>query len=1132
MQPEENVNQQPHQTAGRLRAFAKSRLVVAGLVALLVYTLSGFFLAPWLVRQQLPSLVEKHLGAKGSVDVVRINPFLLSLEAENLTIAEKSGNPVIEVGRLLVDFEASSLLRWAWVFREIRIERPVLSAEQDSGGNLNLARLHGTAPPEPSGNRATEPAGSPRLLLQNFSITGGIFRFTDRTLQPAAVAQFDPVSFEVHDISTLPDHRGKHTLTARLPGGGSLRWQGKFSLAPLDFGGSLRLEDARLATLWRFLRDRLLIAEPAGSYALGLDYRVRHQGGALDVQGSNLSLHMKDLVVARSGNAAPLGKITSIALEDGRFDLGQRSIGFNTARITDGSVNVTINRDGTPDWATLVRSTPAAATPANEETATGKPWRLALPKIEVGPLALTLVDHSRTKPLTVRLSAETALDLDLSLGAQPQLTASNIAVKLGGLRIQSGDDQSPLVTLTAAELTNGHFNLQQQNFSAGALRLSGGKTILVRDAEGNLNLASAFASRKAAPDSRSAFGFSLAQAEIRNHAVSFTDRTFQPALAYDLDPVRAAASRISMPFKSASPVELTLRVKQGGSLQIKGSVDPQKQVADVRVGLSALALQPAAVLLKRYATLDLASGKADISGRLQWNGAKNPIALRYTGSAAIADVDLKLASGERLSSWKRLSAADMNIDLGEKQITIARIDLVEPYARLHINKDRSTNLAGIMVPQKSPAAAEPPATDRMAIRIDRVAVERGAMDFTDLGLVLPFSTHIKSLDGAISGLSSDENSRASLKLEGRVDEFGLARAEGAVQPFSPKKFTDIAVSFRNVALTSLSPYSATFAGRKIASGKLSLNLEYKLDNSKLVGDNKILLDQFTLGERVESPSAINLPLDLAIALLTDNDGKIDLAVPVSGNVDNPEFSYGHLVWQAIRTVITRIVTAPFRALGALFGGGSDPSAGTIVFDPGSSRLLPTEQEKLRRIADGLQKRPQLKLIVQGQFHKDSDGQALRKQAVRAELARREGLKLPAGEDPGPVAFGNPKTQRALENMLGERAGSDAAAKFTDAFRQKTGKETSRVNAVLALMGRGAGDGALYEAMYQRLIELQPLTGAALTELAANRGSAVTNAFIQRLKFDPSRLGSKPATASDETTKNGVPIKLDFEAGKS
>lgn len=406
-------------------------------------------------------------------------------------------------------------------------------------------------------------------------------------------------------------------------------------------------------------------------------------------------------------------------------------------------------------------------------------------------------------------------------------------------------------------------------------------------------------------------------------------------------------------------------------------------------------------------------------------------------------------------------------------------------------------------------------------------MERGEMDFSDLSLVLPFAVRIQALGGSVSGLSSAADARASLKLEGRVDEFGLARAEGALQPFTPKKFTDIAVTFRNIALASLSPYTATFAGRRIASGKLSLDLQYKLDNSQLAGDNKILLEQFTLGERVESPTAINLPLDLAIALLTDSDGKIDLAVPVSGNVDSPEFSYGHVIWQAIRTVITRVVTAPFRALGALFGSGAE-TLGDIVFDPGSARILPTEYEKLRRIAEGLQKRPQLKLLVQGLFHPDSDGLALRTQAVRAELAAREGLKLAPGEDPGPVGYDNAKTQRALESMLDARAGGNATAQFAEAFRKTAGREVSRVNPVLAVMGRGAGDRALYVALLQKLIELQPLPAPALTELATARAHAISRAFTTRLKLDPARLGSKPTAASEETVKNGVPVKLSFE----
>ena len=291
----------------------------------------------------------------------------------------------------------------------------------------------------------------------------------------------------------------------------------------------------------------------------------------------------------------------------------------------------------------------------------------------------------------------------------------------------------------------------------------------------------------------------------------------------------------------------------------------------------------------------------------------------------------------------------------------------------------------------------------MAIGVERVRVEGGAMDFADFSLVLPFATFIKDLNGSASGLSSAADSRANLKFEGGVADYGLARAEGTIQPFAPKKFTDIAVAFRNIELIPMSPYTATFAGRKIASGKVSLDLQYKIENSKLLGDNKMVLDKFTLGERVESPTAVNLPLDLAIALLTDSNGKIDLALPVSGDVDNPEFSYGHVVWQAIRTVLTRIVTAPFRALGSLFGSGAE-TLGDIVFDAGGARVLPTEQEKLRRVAEGLQKRPQLKLQIQGTWHKDVDARALRARAVRADLAAREGTKLAPGEDPGPVAF--------------------------------------------------------------------------------------------------------------------------------
>ena len=165
--------------------------------------------------------------------------------------------------------------------------------------------------------------------------------------------------------------------------------------------------------------------------------------------------------------------------------------------------------------------------------------------------------------------------------------------------------------------------------------------------------------------------------------------------------------------------------------------------------------------------------------------------------------------------------------------------------------------------------------------------------------MLPFAAKVQDLEGSIQGASTDRASRATVRLEGRVDEYGLARVNGSLRPFQPTSFLDLNVVFRNVEMPPLSAYSATFAGRRIASGRLALDLQYKINDRVLAGDNRIVLEKFTLGERVESPGALSLPLDLAVALLTDSDGKIDIAVPVRGNVDDPKFSYGQVIWQAI-----------------------------------------------------------------------------------------------------------------------------------------------------------------------------------------------------------------------------------------
>jgi hypothetical protein len=282
-----------------------------------------------------------------------------------------------------------------------------------------------------------------------------------------------------------------------------------------------------------------------------------------------------------------------------------------------------------------------------------------------------------------------------------------------------------------------------------------------------------------------------------------------------------------------------------------------------------------------------------------------------------------------------------------------------------------------------------------------------------------------------------------MKVEGRVDEFGLARLEGSVQPFKPTAFMDLAVLFRNVDMPTLSPYTITFAGRRVSSGKLSLDLRYKINEGQLAGENRVVLEKFTLGEKVQSEGALDLPLDLAVALLTDSDGKIDLTVPVAGNVDDPKFDYSAVIWQAVKIVLTKIVTAPFRALASLFGGGSGENYEAVAFDPGRAVLLPPEQEKLKQVADGLAKRPQIVLVAEGRTG-PADLAALQQRDVALAVGALLGQPAPAPGTPLPsVNVTDAKTQRALEAIFVERNSSEALGKFVAETGKARGKEVER-----------------------------------------------------------------------------------------
>ncbi|MGH8522567.1 MAG: hypothetical protein ACREU9_14350, partial [Gammaproteobacteria bacterium] len=242
---------------------------------------------------------------------------------------------------------------------------------------------------------------------------------------------------------------------------------------------------------------------------------------------------------------------------------------------------------------------------------------------------------------------------------------------------------------------------------------------------------------------------------------------------------------------------------------------------------------------------------------------------------------------------------------------------------------------------------------------------------------------------------------------------------------------------------------------------------------------------------------------------------------------HPEFSVGHLVWQAIVNLITTAVTAPFKALGALVGGEEGIDA--ILFRPGIDKIPPPEREKLAKVAEALTKRPKIALTVHGAYDPAADGEALRSMQVRRALAQELEVDLQPGEDPGPVAVDNAETQRALEALSDERDGEKAIEKFEASYENSQGKKPKRVSAILSLMGRGSEDIDFYEKLFQHLIDKAPLATADLEALAVRRGTAVIKELTNQAGFDPSRATAGEIERVPDTQADSVPTKLELGA---
>ena len=608
--------------------------------------------------------------------------------------------------------------------------------------------------------------------------------------------------------------------------------------------------------------------------------------------------------------------------------------------------------------------------------------------------------------------ASFASDYRLDLGEGTDLTLSDLSVQLSPFKLDTPQGK-PLLRLEQLDISQGSVDLARRQVIIGALRSQQLETWVARESDGQLNWQKLLArsgddeppseTADAADEPEPAPGWQilLHNAQLRDHRLHLSDQVPEQDVALVLGPLNLDLSDFDSRGTSPFNLQLATGIGNRGSLQAQGRLQLTPLTGTLDIDSQDIDLRIAQAYLTPFVHLELRSGFLASQLQLELTDAE-PLAFNLAGDVEITQLHtLDTIKNRDFLKWQRVQLKGLDYRHAQ-QLRMASIDLTQPYARFIINPDLTTNINDLLVdksavPEDDAAEQKPP----LAIRIDGITISDGSANFSDLSLRPPFITAVQELNGAVGTLDNSRQQAAPVDIQGKVDRYAPVSIKGQLTPFDPLQSLDIATRFRQVELTTLSPYSGKFAGYRIQKGRMDLDLHYRIQQGQLNADNKVVLQQLQLGEQVDSPEAVDLPVRLAVALLKDSKGTIALELPVQGDLNNPQFDVMPIVWQTLRNLITRAVQAPFKFLAGL-AGGDQADLSQVLFTPGSSELDPQARSNLETLAKALNERPVLRLEIEGQSSAQADGPLLAEQWLQREyqqtlyrMMQRRGDKVPA-----------------------------------------------------------------------------------------------------------------------------------------
>ncbi|MEQ1795529.1 MAG: DUF748 domain-containing protein [Nitrospira sp.] len=654
--------------------------------------------------------------------------------------------------------------------------------------------------------------------------------------------------------------------------------------------------------------------------------------------------------------------------------------------------------------------------------------KLTLAGVQLKPLYQYVQDRVGFEVRDGQLSVEGRYHVDLK-GAVPNVTVRDAKVSVVNLAIGEKGPEDPVISVPSFAVEGIAFDLIKKRVDVARVHSADARFEAWINPDGVLNFQELFVSPGApapvqaqdrlgsgasSPPKEKPWTVEIVEVALSNYRAMFEDRTLAQQSHLEVEGMNLTVKGVKLPLKDPLQIDLALKLNQTGRVGVKGTVQIDPLVADLDMSLKEIGFRPFQPYADPFVDVDIRDGALDLSGKVRFvkdHGSK-PL-LTFEGNLAahrLAITDRK--EFDDILSWKSLGLTRVVLAVDPTSVRVGEVAFVEPAVTVMVQADGTMNLSQIAKAKPgesaSPAETQPapsaPVKSQagLSAAIDVVKVTKASMTFRDGSIQPSVKIGITDLTGTIKGLSSKEMAKADVEFTGKVNRVAPMQIAGKINPLSGDAYSDVTVKFDNIDLLAVAPYAGKYAGYPISKGKLSLDLAYKVAQQELVAENKVAIDQLTFGEKTNSPDATSLPVPLVVALLKDRKGRIDIDLPIRGDLKDPDFKYGKVVISTVLNLLGKVVASPFSLMGKLIpGGGDGEDLQFIEFVPGGTTLSSDELKKIEALIKALEERPSLRLEIAGTADPVRDRQVLRLQKLMAEVQarwRRERGRSVATED--------------------------------------------------------------------------------------------------------------------------------------